>query len=1297
MQPVLLKTWEKLIEWLKKTGLARNVITDKTKMREYLEKNQEARKQSLPTVEDATEEQIQVNGNWYSRTVYPGWEALKVGDEVSGLNTKQTQVNAKTPVDNKLIEAAKNEFGTTDDFGEAGYMLPDGTMLDFSEKRNGGNPGMRSMDHRDISGIGDEIGADVDLVSFMAMGNIRLSPESGGFEITGKPSADQIRTLKRYIRFFDGNVMVDFSTPGNYNTEHSVEYYHAHPERVINDIINYYENGIKPITGLRLMSTPKGEVYGFVTPEGDIYLDPDKMNANTPIHEFGHLWNDFIKDSNPELWKKGAALIKNSPYWKQVDDNPAYAGLSEEQKVDEALAMAIGDKGESMANGGDILGFAQIRAWLNNVWKWIKEHLFGMDPKNSLDIERMTLDDFTGHAVGELTGGKEITSSRSQQNDQTGAQSKTEYASQSDYDFDVSGITEANAQEMKRIRAEAQEDEDVSREDRIFLYDNLGANESETSSESGEHSPENKETQPFFNGDIIDFAGRMAEWNKKNLEDKDKNNNFEQKTSTDGTEISKQFSQGTSGGRIKTDNSMGKTASDNRASESATNDVRQAASHQGSKNGRKRLDNSETNDTFAENNNVNNETSVSDRSAQTQQRGGNETHSRIEEVANELRNGTGANASKLSRPEREDAEKQIAFDYAKEKGLWIDDLYSLGRPHQGGGNENTLIYNADEGVIYKSNNLFNSQNSISQLLESIGKHNELFPETRYELVGFTGIDGGANRAPYVEPVLKQDYVVDAEQASAREISDYMQSLGFEQVNDHTFTDGKYTVSDLRPRNVLKDKNGTVYVVDDIISLNRETEREETGDIRFQTLPSQPSAQSSPTPSVEADRRELDRKINTLAFRLREVYEDNYLAVKKFLDLLREKGVEIKDHNDFYLQAASLPGKYDAQLEFYNSHYHQPMDEAANRIVAKGFSLRDMENYIILKHGPERNVVMTQRDISEGKTPRTDYAGVLAVEKEVGRSAQDCVADFEARAGTALIDEFWKRARAANRFSLEKMLEAGLIDKKMFDELTTRYKYFMPLRGHDAITAADMWNYATVGAGLSSPLTRADGRTSRSETPIAYVAQNAQIAIALANKNALKQTLLRLSRLDKTGLLIASRTWYVNGEAQEAEYSDSPGIYRKNIEKFEAEMEAKGKKGLAERKAGRLDTGGMFITPAQKAQHAIHVFQNGTSYTLYINGNPAVSQAVNGTNVADGFHNLSEITRWMAANMTTRSPTFVLSNFARDYLFASSILGVKENLTQLGKNYPLYVVKCGGIGCTPSCNIPNSDAVIKYWF
>lgn len=207
---------------------------------------------------------------------------------------------------------------------------------------------------------------------------------------------------------------------------------------------------------------------------------------------------------------------------------------------------------------------------------------------------------------------------------------------------------------------------------------------------------------------------------------------------------------------------------------------------------------------------------ISKRSAQKKFRGSDE-NALYKDFTDRLQKSLEAVERNLKGYEREDFEKCVAFEYAHEKDIWIRDLYSLGKPAETGGNENTLVLDEATGFLYKSNNLFNSKFLISGLLTQVRIHNLLFPETKYELVGFTGIDSGKNRTPYVEVILKQIYVDNAVQATPQEISDFMQSLGFQQINEVAFANGQYTVADLYPRNVLKDKNGFIYVVDDIVS------------------------------------------------------------------------------------------------------------------------------------------------------------------------------------------------------------------------------------------------------------------------------------------------------------------------------------------------------------------------------------------------------------------------------------------------------------------------------------------------
>lgn len=59
----------------------------------------------------------------------------------------------KTP---DYITKSKRHFGLTTDFREAGYILPNGQMLDFSGQRQGSTtPGVRYMDHSEIQFLDD--------------------------------------------------------------------------------------------------------------------------------------------------------------------------------------------------------------------------------------------------------------------------------------------------------------------------------------------------------------------------------------------------------------------------------------------------------------------------------------------------------------------------------------------------------------------------------------------------------------------------------------------------------------------------------------------------------------------------------------------------------------------------------------------------------------------------------------------------------------------------------------------------------------------------------------------------------------------------------------------------------------------------------------------------------------------------------------------------------------------------------------------------------------------------------------
>jgi hypothetical protein len=203
-----------------------------------------------------------------------------------------------------------------------------------------------------------------------------------------------------------------------------------------------------------------------------------------------------------------------------------------------------------------------------------------------------------------------------------------------------------------------------------------------------------------------------------------------------------------------------------------------------------------------------------DISQSVSQRGsGEETaeNRRIHEVTDELHRRCQLYEAQLrdgqDNVSRFEVEERVAEQYAKENGMWIpmSDIFDLGVPGPSGNENDTYVSN---DIIYKVNNLLNT-GSILRLLDRVMWHNNLFYDTAYTLYGFTGFDGRT-----IMPVLQQKLVKDAVPATVVEIETYMAAIGFTKQNDKgRFANEEYAVWDLIPRNVLRDKDGDVFIID----------------------------------------------------------------------------------------------------------------------------------------------------------------------------------------------------------------------------------------------------------------------------------------------------------------------------------------------------------------------------------------------------------------------------------------------------------------------------------------------------
>ena len=191
---------------------------------------------------------------------------------------------------------------------------------------------------------------------------------------------------------------------------------------------------------------------------------------------------------------------------------------------------------------------------------------------------------------------------------------------------------------------------------------------------------------------------------------------------------------------------------------------------------------------------------------------------RIEAIANELRRRCELYETQSGDCQqnvtRFDFEQRAAEAFAKEHGLWLpmEKVFDLGTPGPSGNENDTYV---SDDIIYKVNNLLNS-GSILRLFDKVRMHNEIFPDTFYRLYAFTGFDGRT-----IMPVLQQDLVKDAEPTPQIAIDTYMAALGFNRGDSvGRYSNATYIVWDLIPRNVLRDGDGDIFVVDAEIKGNK---------------------------------------------------------------------------------------------------------------------------------------------------------------------------------------------------------------------------------------------------------------------------------------------------------------------------------------------------------------------------------------------------------------------------------------------------------------------------------------------
>lgn len=175
------------------------------------------------------------------------------------LETQRNEQKQQAVYDAKAKEAggaakyrrqlAVEQFGTTSEFEQAGYILPDGQMLDFAR-----NDKTRDTDHREIMSVFGpaEVSEGTDALNkFLADGNVRVMAEAPGVDLAADkaPTAAQLEQIREMVESLGSEqrkFTLDISTTDG-RVAASKEYSgRIDADRVVREIRDYYKTGELP-------------------------------------------------------------------------------------------------------------------------------------------------------------------------------------------------------------------------------------------------------------------------------------------------------------------------------------------------------------------------------------------------------------------------------------------------------------------------------------------------------------------------------------------------------------------------------------------------------------------------------------------------------------------------------------------------------------------------------------------------------------------------------------------------------------------------------------------------------------------------------------------------------------------------------------------------------------------------------------------------------------------------------------------------------------------------------------------
>lgn len=440
---------------------------------------------------------------------------------------------------------------------------------------------------------------------------------------------------------------------------------------------------------------------------------------------------------------------------------------------------------------------------------------------------------------------------------------------------------------------------------------------------------------------------------------------------------------------------------------------------------------------------------------------------------------------------------------------------------------------------------------------------------------------------------------------------------------------------------------------------------------------------------ELARDRYERRVKSGMFQSQEALQDSMLGLKEAMTAILGKETNIEDVDGFenaYLGENRLSSVNKAEADAFAHILFKPMLDEVAKLARTEAEREELTDYMMAKHGLERNTYMRNEAINNGATDadQTDYAGLTALTgmdnvTDAETEAQIMVNDYEQAHDTT---DLWKKVNAASKAILSKSYECGMMSKATFDKISDMYDFYIPLRGFDEKTSSEAYAYLThKQSAFNAPIKKAEGRRSKADDPFANLQSMAEGAIMQGNRNKLvKQRFLNFALNHPSDLVSVSDIWVEYDTVADEwkpvfpdniDSTDTPEVVERKMLDFETKMESLAQQYPNRYKHGK-DTVNIpyrIVESRDMRQHQIVVKRGGRDYVITINGNPRAAQALNGqTNPDNDMSGVigailragENINRQLSAFYTTRNPDFIVSNFMRDMLYTNTMTWIRES-------------------------------------